>query len=61
MTFLGIVKLGAVAGTMFAAFGEDAIKQRLEDSEAKAVITTPELKQRIDNVTKDLPNLKPLF
>jgi len=58
VSFLGILKCGAVAGTMFAAFGEDAIKQRLQDSEAKAIITTPELKKRLDNIASDLPNLK---
>ena len=61
VSFLGILKCGAVAGTMFAAFGEDAIKQRLGDCEAKAVITSPELKGRIDNVEKDLPNLKTII
>ena len=58
VSFLGAMKCGAVAGTMFAAFGEDAIKQRLEDSESSVVVTSPELKSRIDNVAKDLPNLK---
>ncbi len=57
-TFLGTLKAGVVAGTMFAAFGEDAIKQRLEDSEAKLVVTTADLKTRIDNIAAELPNLK---
>lgn len=57
VSFLGILKSGAVAGTMFSAFGEDAIKQRLEDSEAKVVITTPELKKRIDSIAHELPCL----
>ncbi len=56
--FLGIQKAGAIAGTMFSAFGPQAIEDRLGDSEAKIVITTKELKERIDKVRHNLPKLK---
>jgi acetyl-CoA synthetase len=58
VAFLGILKLGAVIGTLFAAFQEMALLDRLLDSEAKVVITSPELYARIQNIKKDLPNLK---
>jgi acetyl-CoA synthetase len=58
VAFLGILKLGAVAGTMFAAFQEMALLDRLADSEAKVVITNADLYPRIKNIQKDLPNLQ---
>lgn len=56
--FLGTLKLGAIAGTMFAAFGPQAIKDRLENSQASVLVTDPELLQRVYKVKKDLPHLK---
>ncbi|MBL7100492.1 MAG: acetate--CoA ligase [Nanoarchaeota archaeon] len=56
VSFLGIAKTGAVAGPLFEAFMEDAVKDRLEDSRAKAIITTPELKERIKK--EELPDLE---
>ncbi len=57
-SFLGILKIGAVAGTLFSAFQEQALLDRLENSEAKIVITDSTLKPRIDAVRKKLPNLE---
>lgn len=56
--FLGILKIGAIAGTLFSAFQEQALADRLGNSDAKIVITTAELKPRIDKVRRKLPNLK---
>jgi len=56
--FLGTLKIGAIAGTMFSAFGSDAIFDRLENSGAKVLITTVELKPRLDSIRKKLPDLK---
>jgi acetyl-CoA synthetase len=61
VAFLGILKLGAVAGTMFAAFQEMALLDRLADSEAKVVITNADLYPRIKNIQKDLPHLKKII
>jgi acetyl-CoA synthetase len=58
IAFLAILKIGAVAGTLFAAFGPDAIRDRLGDSQAKAVITVPRFYERIEAVKEDLPELK---
>ena len=54
--FLGILKIGAIAGTLFSAFQEQALEDRLGNSEAKIVITTKELSSRIHR--KKLPHLK---
>ncbi|HDR7948535.1 TPA: acetate--CoA ligase [Bacillus toyonensis] len=56
---LGAVKLGAIVGPLFEAFMEGAVRDRLEDSEAKVLITTPELLERIP--LNDLLALKTVF
>lgn len=56
--FLGTLKIGAIAGTMFSAFGSDALYDRLENSGAKVLITTSELKPRLKSVRRKLPKLK---
>lgn len=56
---LGTIKLGAIVGPLFEAFMEGAVRDRLEDSEAKALITTPELLGRVP--VDELPNLEKVF
>ncbi|MED5101686.1 acetate--CoA ligase [Niallia circulans] len=56
---LGAIKLGAIVGPLFEAFMEDAVKDRLYDSEAKVIITTPELVNRIPHT--ELPALETIF
>ncbi|MDQ0340322.1 acetyl-CoA synthetase [Caldalkalibacillus uzonensis] len=55
-SLLGAIKLGAIVGPLFEAFMEGAVRDRLENSEAVAVVTTPELLPRVPS--KDLPALK---
>jgi acetyl-CoA synthetase len=45
--FLGILKIQAVAGTLFSNFGEDALVDRLGDSGACAVITRKSLLKKV--------------
>lgn len=61
VSFLGILKTGAIAGTLFAAFGHNALSDRLADSGARIVITTAELKPRIDEVWNKLPDLEKII
>ncbi|MDY6835361.1 MAG: acetate--CoA ligase [Chloroflexota bacterium] len=56
ISLIGIAKVGAVVGPLFEAFMEEGVKDRLADSGAIAVVTTPELKDRIPKA--DLPSLK---
>jgi acetyl-CoA synthetase len=58
ITLFGALKLGAVVGPLFSAFGPEAIRDRLEDSGAVVVVTNPELKERLDSVRAELPSLK---
>lgn len=55
---IAIAKIGAIIGPLFSAFGPDALKDRLLDSEATVIITTPELKKKIDQIRQSLPDLK---
>ncbi|MBN3526035.1 acetate--CoA ligase [Paenibacillus apiarius] len=55
-SFMGVLKVGAVVGPLFEAFMETAVKDRLEDSGAVAIVTTSTLLQRVKR--DDLPELK---
>jgi acetyl-CoA synthetase len=57
-SFIGTLKRGAIAGTLFAAFGEQALEDRLQNSDAKVLVTTPQLKPRVDAVRKKLQALE---
>ncbi|HLR61183.1 MAG TPA: acetate--CoA ligase [Lentibacillus sp.] len=54
--FFGILKTGAIAGPLFEAFMEQAVRDRLEDSEASMLVTTPDLLERVPQ--DDLPDLE---
>jgi acetyl-CoA synthetase len=56
--FLGTLKRGAIAGTMFAAFGHQAIQDRLGNSGALVLVTEYELFDRVKKVASELPDLK---
>ncbi|MGQ3685377.1 MAG: acetate--CoA ligase [Candidatus Loosdrechtia sp.] len=58
ISMIAIAKLGAIAGPMFSAFGPDAVRDRLQNSEARVLITTSELKERVDAVLWELPKLE---
>jgi len=58
IAFLGTLKAGAIAGTLFPAFGEDALRDRLQDSGAKVLVTEAALKERVYKIREKLPELK---
>lgn len=58
MSFLAILKIGAIAGSLFSAFQEQALLDRLLDSGAKVLITNKDLAQRVELVKSKLPNLQ---
>jgi len=55
---VAIAKIGAVAGRLFSAFGPDALRDRLLDSQAKVVLTNPALKPKLDQIRSMLPDLQ---
>lgn len=61
ISVLGTVKAGCVIGPLFSAFGPDAVLDRLEDSEAKIVLTTPKLVKTILEVKDRLPALQTII
>jgi len=58
ISFLGTLKVGGIAGTMFPAFGEDALRDRLKDSGAKVLVTDSGLKDRVYKIKDQLPDLE---
>ncbi|MDR0271037.1 acetate--CoA ligase [Paenibacillus sp.] len=56
ISLMGILKVGAVVGPLFEAFMEAAVKDRLEDSGAVALVTTTQLLGRVKR--DELPELK---
>lgn len=56
--FLGILKTGAIAGTMFSAFQEQALEDRLSNSQAKVLVTDANLFPRVEKIWKNLPHLE---
>ncbi|CAM2822556.1 acetate--CoA ligase [Paenibacillus sediminis] len=59
ISVLGILKVGAIVGPLFEAFMDAAVKDRLEDSGASALITTPTLLPRVRR--DELPLLEHIF
>ena len=55
---LGALKAGAVIGPLFSAFGPDAVKDRLQDSSAKVLITNPRLVKTVHEILDELPHLQ---
>lgn len=58
-SLIGALKIGAIVGPLFEAFMEGAVYDRLMDSEATALITTPALLNRVP--IEKLPHLKTVF
>ena len=58
ISFVGVLKTGAIVSPMFPAFQEMALLDRLSDSKAKIVITDCTLFPRIEKIWKDLPHLE---
>ena len=46
-SLLGALKMGVIVGPLFEAFMEGAVYDRLSDSDAKVLVTTPELIGRV--------------
>lgn len=55
-SLLGTLKVGAIVGPLFEAFMETAVRDRLQDSGAVAIITTPSQLPRVP--VAELPELK---
>jgi len=56
--FLGTLKRGAIAGTLFSAFGEQALLDRLSNSGAKVLFTNEKLLKRVKRIRRKLRELE---
>jgi acetyl-CoA synthetase len=56
--FFGILKNQAVSCILFSTFGENALYDRLEDSNTRILITKKSLLKKIINIQKDLSDLR---
>ena len=61
ISLLGALKAGCVIGPLFSAFGPDAVKDRLADSEAKVLVTTPKLVDVVHGIRDELPALETII
>lgn len=60
-TIPAVLKVGASVGVLFADFGAEAIRQRLEDSGAKAIVTDVSNVAKIEEIFDKLPDLEVVF
>ncbi|HXI03425.1 MAG TPA: acetate--CoA ligase [Candidatus Saccharimonadales bacterium] len=60
-TVFGTLQAGAVIGPLFSAFGPDAIRDRLEDSAARVLVTSPALLPRLASIRADLHALEKIL
>jgi len=56
--FLGVLKIGAIAQPLFSAFGDESLLIRLENAEAKAIITQRKHVGKVRKILEKTPYLK---
>lgn len=59
VAILAAIKVGAIAGPLFEAFMEDAVRDRINDCEGTLLITDQELGKRVP--TQDIPSLQTIL
>lgn len=59
--FLGTLKAGLIAGTLFSSFGPEALLDRLLDSGANVVFTKKKLAAKLMRVVDQLPELRKII
>ncbi len=67
---LALARIGAIHSVVFSAFSADALKSRIQDGQADAVVTADsgvhagkvdKLKDKVDSALKDCPSVKKVF
>jgi acetyl-CoA synthetase len=61
ISLLGALKTGAVIGPLFSAFGPDAVRDRLQDSKAKVLVTNTRLVKTVHEILDVLPDLEKII
>ena len=57
-TVFGTLKAGCVIGPLFSAFGPDPVRDRMENSGARVLVTQPELRKKVAEILPQLPALE---
>ena len=57
ISFLGVLKMGAIVQPLFSAFGEDALFTRLDDAKTRAILTTRKHLGKVRRISGMLPEL----
>ncbi len=57
-SFLGILKLGAIAQPLFSAFGDESLEVRLASAGTKAILTTKKHVKKVRKIRERLPELE---
>jgi acetyl-CoA synthetase len=58
ISFLGILKLGAIVQPLFSAFGPESLVVRLQDADTKVALTTMRHVRKLRKIRHELPNLE---
>jgi acetyl-CoA synthetase len=58
LSFLGVLKIGAIAQPLFSAFGDESLYVRLENAQTSAIITQRKHVGKVRKVLEKMPYLK---
>lgn len=58
LSFLGILKIGAIAQPLFSAFGDESLHVRLENAETRAIMTQRKHVSKVRKIVEKLPFLE---
>lgn len=58
LSFLGILKIGAIVQPLFSAFGDESLFVRLENAQTRAVITQKKHLSKVRKIRSQLPHLE---
>ncbi len=58
LSFLGILKIGAIAQPLFSAFGDESLFVRLENAQTKAIITQRKHVGKVRRILEKMPHLE---
>ncbi len=58
LSFLGVLKIGAIVQPLFSAFGEESLYVRLENAQTRAIITQRKHLSKVRKIIDKLPSLE---
>lgn len=58
LSFLGVLKIGAIVQPLFSAFGEESLYVRLENAQTRAIITQKKHLSKVRKILDKLPSLE---